>query len=191
MFKRLFFVLMLVLSCMTLLAQDITAFDETEADPNANITFPPSVYTVRGEIGVRGTAAVTGMVNYFIEFRPLVREPETIDDNTPERPWFPATLPGNAVVNDNVLGMWNTRTLPDGLYEIRLTINVQGNSPIFHRVSPLRVENTIPPFLDLEPVVPDLPTATATQAGVPTRQPLPPTPYTIEPHSTGHSFDGW
>jgi len=147
-------------------AQEITPTDQTDIDPDANITWPPPVYTLRGDIEIRGSANVPGLTNYFIEFRPLETEdaemtqtgegtdatPEaTDDDDEVERPWFPVTLPSNETVSDDVLGTWNTETTNDGLYEIRLTINVSGEAPAYFEVRPLRVENNPPDFV----MVPD------------------------------------
>lgn len=117
-------------------------------DPTANvaITFPPPVYTVRGSIQIVGTADTPALENYRVEFRPLElpdpTQPVDPAQATPEEaPWFPATLPRNQAVRDDVLGTWNTTTARDGLYEIRLVVNeVDGSEQIF-RLSPLRIEN--------------------------------------------------
>jgi len=126
----------------------------TPADPNANITWPPPVYTLSGEFSVRGTANVQGMINYFLEFRRLNDDLSPADDTIP---WNPAILPTPGPVVDNVLGTWSTSVVPDGPYELRLTINVSSGQPVHARVSPLRVQNTAPPFA-LSPTVPAIPT---------------------------------
>jgi hypothetical protein len=61
-------------------------------------------------------------------------------------PWIPAILPAARPVVDDVLGVWNTTVVPDGMYELRLTININGGQPQFARVSPVRIENNPPPF---------------------------------------------
>lgn len=142
---------------------------------NANITWPPPVYTLRGDVPIRGTANVSNMANYFIEFRPLILDAEEAATTNTSRPWFPATLPTNQTVSDNVLGTWNTNTTPDGLYEIRLTINITGGQPQFYRVSPLRVENNPPDFVQVvqprvRPTLP--PTPTPLPGGAPARPTL-------------------
>ena len=96
--------------------------DDTLVNSAANISFPSPVYVVRESVDIRGTITLPTMRNYFVEFRPLVID-ETDALPSEQRPWFPATLPMTSPVIDDVLGTWNTFTAPDGLYEIRLTIN--------------------------------------------------------------------
>ncbi len=175
----------LILLCVLLFS---AAFQVVEplpnsADPNANISWPPPVYVLRGEVEVRGTANVPGMNSYFLEFRRLNDDFTPMDDTVP---WNPLTLPAQSAVVDAILGTWNTTmaTVPDGLYELRLTINMN-NAPAVHaRVSPLRVENTLPPFL-ATPTAIALPTAASlpTQAQqFPTLLPTP-TAFDLAPHA--------
>ncbi len=136
----------LLLLLMLLLVLPMTVFAQVgtpQPDPNANVTWPPPVYVVRGDFPIRGTANLPSMTNYFIEFRPLN------DDLTPQGTsdvWFPAILPNQSVVQDDVLGMWNTTFVEDGLYELRLTVNVSQGTAVTQIVSPLRIENVPSPF---------------------------------------------
>ncbi|MBL8134283.1 MAG: hypothetical protein JNL42_20645 [Anaerolineae bacterium] len=134
------------------------------ADPNANVSWPPPVYVLRGQFEVRGTANLPNMSNYFIEFRPLGSDlqPLTPDD------WFPAILPSASAVVDGVLGVWDTRLTPDGLYELRLTVNVTGGQAVQQSITPIRLENTPPPFAVTPTTVP-----TATQPPAPPATPTP------------------
>ncbi len=115
-------------------------------NPNAVITYPPSVYVVRDRVEVRGTANQTGMANYFIEFSSLALNPSLSQDSG----WIPAVLPNSRPVVDDVLGVWDTRALPDGLYALRLSVNVSGSTPIRYIVSPVRVENNPPEFVAVQ-----------------------------------------
>jgi hypothetical protein len=114
---------------------------------------------------IRGSADAPDMANYFLEFRPLDLREEA-DETDARRPWFPATLPQLQPVTDGVLGLWNTTTVPDGLYELRLTVNVRGDEQRIFRVSPLRVDNA-----NFQP-----PVAQATPTDTFVRPTLPPTP---------------
>ncbi len=157
--RSLVLLLMLVLALpMVVSAQTTPA---TPTNPNAVITWPPPVYVLKGQFAIRGTANLPNMTNYFIEFRPIN------DDLSPQIGgdiWFPAILPSQAAVQDGVLGTWDTTLITDGLYQLRLTINVSGGTPVFVIVSPLRVENTPPPFAatatPFPTIAPLLPTAT-------------------------------
>lgn len=114
------------------------------SNPNVNITFPPPVYVVRGEVEVRGTVNLPNLSNYFLEFRPLG------DDFLPlseDEPFVPASPAQTGVKIDDVLLTWDTTILEDGLYEIRLRANVSRQPAVDAVVGPIRVENDIPDFL--------------------------------------------
>ena len=126
-------------------ADPIEPKDPDMMNPEAHISFPPPVYVVRDSVDIRGTVTLATMRNFFIEFRPLALD-MMMDDEEEEHQWFPATLPRIEAVVDDVLGTWNTVTLRDDLYELRLIINTGGDMPEYYRVSPIRVENNPPPF---------------------------------------------
>jgi len=176
------FVACLILLLIPLaLSQDsnplIEPADDVQVNAAANISFPPPVYVVRDSVDIRGTVTLPTMRNFFIEFRPLVID-ETDALPSEERPWFPATLPQMQPIVDDVLGTWNTFTAPDGLYELRLTINTDTGIPEYIRVSPIRVENDIPPFLEAEVTQQAGATPIPTQAA-PSRATLAPTPTSL------------
>lgn len=129
-------------------AQDslIEPVDGGMVNPAAHISFPPPVYVVRDSVDIRGTVTLPDMRNYFIEIRPLVIEVMEEED-AEERQWFPVTSPRIEGVDDGVLGTWNTITLRDGLYELRLRITMTDGALQYNRVSPIRVENQPPPFV--------------------------------------------
>lgn len=142
---------MLLLGVVVVAQQDvIVPLDTPPADAAISISYPPPVYVVRGAVQVRGTAASGNLSNYFLEFRPLLLDPTRAESTTESlNPWFPATLPANQVVQNGVLGTWNTTTAPDGLYELRLTVNITGATPQHFRVSPIRIENNPPDFVPI------------------------------------------
>jgi hypothetical protein len=171
----------IVLLCLALLVTITAAQDAVPTPhPDANVSWPPPVYVLRGEVEIRGTANLPGMSSYFIEFRPLNADLTPQEDTTP---WFPATLPSVQPIRDDILGKWNTLTAPDGVYELRLTINLTGQTPQFVLISPIRIENQPPPWVEVniaqptQPVI-VIPTATAGVQPVsrPTLQPTPTAP---------------
>lgn len=161
-------------------------------DPNANISFPPPVYTLRGLFPVRGSANLADMRGYFLEYRALNADLSPQENDVP---WTPATVVSQTRVLDDLLGEWDTTLTEDGLYELRLTILPRSGQPVSVIVSPLRVENEIPPFLDVETLNPAAATATAffatitaaapvaTQPALPTLLPTP-TPFDPSPRVT-------
>lgn len=118
--------------------------DADMMDPLANISYPPPVYVVRDSVDIRGTANLPGLRNLYIEFRELNMGAMDMEGEEPQ--WFPATLPRIAAVVDDVLGTWNTASLPDGLYELQLMINTGDGAMPAARVSPIRIQNNPPEF---------------------------------------------
>jgi len=160
--------LITVVCALGVFAQDIVPVGQP-TDPNFAITFPPPVYVLNGTVDIRGSANLPNMGSYFIEFRPLVLTAVGLPTPTPnpnsEAPWFPATLPQTSALQNGVLGRWNTLTAPDGLYEMRLTINMANGQQQYFPVRPLRIDNTT--FVQNQP---------ATQIPVQSRPTLAPTP---------------
>lgn len=126
-------------------AEPIEPKDVEMVNPEAHISWPPAVYVVRDNVDIRGTVTLGTMRNFFIEFRPLTLG--MMDEDGEDNPWLPGTLPRIEAVADDILGSWNTVTLRDGLYELRLTINTGSAEPEHYRVSPIRVENNPPDFM--------------------------------------------
>jgi hypothetical protein len=105
---------------------------------DAQIVYPPPVYVLRGTVQVTGTANLAGQITHFLEYRPLNDDLSIPDANAD---WIPATLPNRTPVVNGVLGEWDTTETEDGIYELRLTINVRNSGAQFFRVAPLRIEN--------------------------------------------------
>ena len=141
--------LLLLTGLFTTAAQSPTA---TPVNPNAQITWPPPVYIVSGDFEIRGTANVPNMTAYYLEFRQ-----RNSDLSIPaQEVWLPITMPSSTPILQNALGVWNTRTTSDGVYDLRLTIAVQGGQLVFAAIGPVRVENNPPPFAQRPNVQPTL-----------------------------------
>ena len=138
--------LLLLLSAVVL-----PASAQQGVDPNVNIIWPLPVYSVSGSFAVFGTANAAGMTSYFLEIRPLIDPLTTADASVP---WSPAMLPSRTPIINGVLGMWDTTTVADGLYELRLTVLTSDNQVKTALVSPLRVINNPPPFAITPTVAP-------------------------------------
>lgn len=146
---RVFAVLTLLLSALALSVTGPALAQASPAvNPNVVISFPPPVYVVRGQFEVRGTVNLPNLANYFLEFRQL--DPETLQPFAEDDPFLPASLPTTGIVIDDVLAIWDTTVLEDGLYQLRLTANVSRQGPTHFVVSPLRVENFPPPFVNID-----------------------------------------
>ncbi|MCE2488461.1 MAG: SH3 domain-containing protein [Anaerolineae bacterium] len=127
--KALLIVIALCLLTMPTVAQ--------EAEATAEISWPPPVYLLRGEVSLRGTVNLPGMTSYYIEYRALDDDLMAPDS----RAYLPVTLPSGTPVVDDVLGTWDTGIVADGLYELRLNVVTPGGEMMRQVLGPLRVEN--------------------------------------------------
>lgn len=80
------------------------------SNPNAAITSPGMNSTVSGLLEIHGTAAQPDMQYWKVEFRP--------DSITTYSGLNNTTTP----VTDGILARWSTKTVPNGLYFVRLVI---------------------------------------------------------------------
>jgi len=125
--------------------QIVVVTPPVNANPNLNISYPPSVYVVRGIVDVRGSASVPGMASYVLEFLNLDSAPDLEEAEL----WFPVEGAKRAPVTDGILGRWDTRITEDGLYALRLRV-IAGSGTQSFIVSPIRVENQVPEFVAVE-----------------------------------------
>jgi hypothetical protein len=142
-------VLLLAALTVTAQAQTIDPAPDAVIDPNANISWPPPVYVLRGNFTIRGSANLPNMTNYFIEFRPLPLTEEEIAQ-ADETEWSPVTLPSSAAVQDDVLGLWDTTLAPDGVY---FAITPTAGVPEVAPTATLAIVETVAPTTDPNPRV--------------------------------------
>lgn len=138
-FRVVRFGILAVVAISALLMSVLPAFAQAgtpEVNPNANISFPPPVYVVSGDVEIIGSANLPNMRNYFVTVRALDHNFQPISDE-----FFPAILPQASAVRDDVLGLWDTTDFDDGIYEIRLSIAVRNSRPVNVSVFPIRIEN--------------------------------------------------
>ena len=74
---------------------------------------------------------------------------------------------------DGPLGTWNTTLVNDGLYELRLTVNVSQGTAVTSIVSPLRIENVPSPFAATAYAAPTATLFIPTETPVPTQDSTP------------------
>ena len=89
------------------------------ANPRATITLPTPGQAVQGEVELRGSANIDQFAFYKYEL------------SNPEAGEVWVTLAAsNSPVTEDVLGMWDSTTVPPGVYHLRLIVtDSQGNSP--------------------------------------------------------------
>ncbi|GEM_PF-292004 len=193
-FIRLAFVSAL-LALLSLLPVAVSAAPAAQSavNPFANISYPPPIYVLSGNFEIRGSANLPNMSNYFIEFRPINEDITQVSTTS----WAPATVPSRRAIQEDVLGVWDTTTVDDGAYELRLTVNVRGGQPVYDLVTPLRIENVTPPFVTPRfPVVPTqilttrIPTLGAPTFSITTTPTFDPTPRATVTSARGNVRSG-
>ncbi|NJL95217.1 MAG: hypothetical protein HC915_16615 [Anaerolineae bacterium] len=98
------------------------------------ITSPPAGSVLRGTVAVTGSASHPSFSQYALEYGP---------DPNPSNLWYPITaVPITNVVVNNVLGAWNTTTVADGNYQLRLHVWLRTGAEEFRVVPNLQVRNT-------------------------------------------------
>ena len=118
---------------------------------------------VQGVVPIIGNTDVRGFVSYEITFALSMDEPQA---------WFDI-IRSNQAVEDDVLGEWDTNTLTDGLYSLRLIVQFEDEDPVTLLVEGLRVRNYTP--IETNTPAPTL-TPVPGQTSTPTASPPPPTP---------------
>ena len=134
--------------------------------PNVRITSPKSGQAVQGIIAIQGNSAIKNFVSAEIEFA---------YSYNPTNTWFPIQASQEAV-KDNLLAEWDTTTITDGVYTLRLKVGTMDGHEYQVTISGLRVRNYTPIETDT-PGAPGMDRATlATSTVSPTPTPLQPTP---------------
>jgi hypothetical protein len=130
----------------------------------ATISYPIEAQFVQGIVSINGSVTALGFASYELSFA---------YENDPTQTWFElesSTLP----VFDGELGTWDTTTLTDGDYTLRLRIFLLDGTTQETTISGLRVRN-------YTPIPTSTPTPTATpvvQFAAPTAQLIAPAPAT-------------
>lgn len=157
-----------------LLHPRLASAQEASPTPNplAAVSAPQAGQTVLGQVTVTGSAALTGFAAYDVAFAHA---------NDPTGTWF-LIQRGESPVSGGALAVWDTTTITDGLYDLRLRVFLTSGEVREDIVRAIDVRNytptQAPTFTPSPPPtftpVPVIPTATPT----PTRTP-PPTPTSL------------
>ncbi|HHB90217.1 MAG TPA: hypothetical protein ENK60_02790 [Anaerolineae bacterium] len=128
----------------------------------SGITYPPETEVLRGSVSIQGTATHPDFWKYELAAAPQGTEN-----------WFIITVSETPVVN-GVLGEWDTRTVADGPYSIRLRVVRRDGNYDEYFVRNVTVSNAAPPPT---PTPEETPTPTPT----PTSKPPTATPVQLTP----------
>jgi len=100
-------------------------------EPVVDISVPLPGEAVQGLLQISGTIDVKDLDSYILEF--AFQEGD-------EPAWFPISK-GDISIISGVLGEWDTSSIPDGNYKLRLSVNRQTEEPIIMVLEGIRVRN--------------------------------------------------
>jgi len=104
---------------------------QNDAQPIVEITQPLPGEAAQGLIQITGTIEVEDLAFYVLEFA-------YHDGNN--QSWFGISR-GETSISEDILGEWDTSSIPDNNYNLRLTVNRETAEPIVLIVSGIRVRN--------------------------------------------------
>lgn len=127
---------------------------QPEVSGFAEIREPITDQAVQGVVSLVGTATHPSFESYRLEFG---------YDPDPTDTWFPIGEPISTPVRDGRLAIWDTSRVSDGVYRIRLTVQLESEQTLVATVSGIRVRNYTPTEVPATP-----PTAAAAAQVEPT-----------------------
>lgn len=158
---------------------------QQNADEVVNIGSPVAGQAVQGSVVVRGSTTSDGFQSYEVDFAYSA---------DPTLTWF-LIQDSTIQIQDGILAVWDTTTITDGDYTLRLVVNMTNGVQVEVSVPDLRVRNyspietdtptPVPPRVTLDPGIPTIMAtslATSTPTTIllqPTITPLPTNPAVI------------
>jgi hypothetical protein len=118
-----------------ILAAAVFSLFLAQGDDLLRIDSPAENGTVSGTVEIRGSAAVSGMSRYRVDFA---------YDQNPTDTWFPVSE-ANSPVRNGVLAEWDTTHLSEGTYSLRLSAFLQDGSVRDSAVNGIRVLRSAAP----------------------------------------------
>ena len=98
---------------LTILAIFLFTTTPSYAQVQAEITSPRPNAILRGTVSIQGTASVPDFWKYEVQFAPGL--------NPPNNAWSVLIVREEPVINGQ-LAVWDTTTVPDGTYTLRLRV---------------------------------------------------------------------
>ena len=120
----------LIMFVIILLAVVVRAQEEA-----IRIDWPPDQTMISGTVDITGTVNPEGLRSYFLEaalFDPA---------SSVQIQWLPVSLPSLTPVIGGLLAQWNTTTLPDGVYVLRLHVVLSSGESLFYAIAPIGIAN--------------------------------------------------
>lgn len=150
----------LVILCVFICFLPAPGVSAQEQDPfNSEITYPAAGEAIRGSIAIMGNTVIDGFISWELTFG---YESDTTGS------WY-LIAESDDPVEDDILTDWDTTTITDGIYHIRLTVYLEGDRRTHFILPGIRVRNYTP--IETETLIPVLTTTPHTLTPQPSRTP--------------------
>ena len=124
--RRFIFILLMSLSL------SITAYAQSDS---LMLAWDSATNTVVGSVELTGTANIANQQIFFVEAAPY-------DAATPITDlWTPVVLPQFVPIINGTIGVWDTTSFADGLYQLRLHVVDSNRQSHFYALAPIAVNN--------------------------------------------------
>jgi len=178
-----FFLLTIWLGLAFLPTSSARAQQQTPTPPVTAIITPHPGQAVQGNLSITGTTAIQNFQSVEITFSYA---------NNPTDTWFLISLSDKPVSNGS-LGQWDTSTITDGTYTLRMVVTLKDGTRQTALVPNLRVRNytpvetetptpAIPTPTEVTPTSPSASTPTPSFTPIPSQTPIPPTATHLPPN---------
>ena len=137
------------------------------AEGDVEILFPRDGEGLKGRVEVTGYIKASNYSGFELDFS---------DEGNEAPGWYPI-LSGTKIADNGVLGIWDTTTISDGNYSLRLTVKLNDGTTSTDTVTGIRVRN-------YSPMEPGNPAIDSAISSTPTIQPtslLPAAVMTVQP----------
>ncbi len=143
-----------------------SAYAHQQAEFEIKLISPIEGAAVQGLVQILGTTETDDFLDYEISF-------SIMTENTPN--WF-QIIKSEVPVDESTLAEWNTSTITDGSYSLKLTVSLQDRDSIIKIINNIRVRN----YSAIETSTPS-PTMTNNprELSTATSSPMPPTATSI------------
>ena len=139
---------------------------EQDETPQGGISAPLAGQALQGTVSIVGTTAIDRFESWNLSFAYM--------DNTTGT-WF-LISEGTKAIEEQGIAQWNTTTITDGTYNLRLIIDLDNGETIVFIVPNLRIRNYTPIETSTPTLTPTIDPASASATPTPTSTPIPPTP---------------
>ena len=161
------FIILLILIFGSLLGSVFSAqAQEEDETPQGGISAPAAGEALQGAVPIIGTTAIEGFEAWSLSFA-------YVDDTTGT--WF-LIGEGTKPIEQDVIAQWNTSTITDGTYNLRLILDLDDGEKLVFVVPNLRIRNYSVVETSTPTLTPTIDPASASATPTPTSTPIPPTP---------------